>query len=138
MEMTEVQAECGGRAMNYLLVFVGGGLGATLRHAINTLCARAFGIHFPFGTFLINISGSIVMGLIAGYLAFKGEAAQPWRLFIMTGILGGYTTFSAFSLDATLLYERGEMGLAALYVVGSVALAIAGLFAGLAVMRSLA
>jgi CrcB protein len=126
------------QAMNYLLVFFGGGLGATLRHAINTLCARAFGTHFPFGTFLINISGSIVMGLIAGYLAFKGEAAQPWRLFIMTGVLGGYTTFSAFSLDAALLYERGEMGLAALYVVGSVALAIAGLFAGLAVMRSLA
>ena len=72
------------------------------------------------------------MGLIAGYLAFKGEASQPWRLFVMTGILGGYTTFSAFSLDAALLYERGELGLAALYVLGSVALSIAGLFGGLA------
>ena len=58
------------------------------------------------------------MGLIAGYLAFKGEASQPWRLFLMTGILGGYTTFSAFSLDAALLYERGEIGLALLYVAG--------------------
>ena len=65
------------------------------------------------------------MGLIAGYLAFKGEAAQPWRLFLMTGILGGYTTFSAFSLDAALLYERGEIGLALLYVLGSVVLSIA-------------
>jgi CrcB protein len=109
-----------------------------LRHAINTLCARAFGTHFPFGTFIINITGSIVMGLIAGYLAFKGDAAQPWRLFVMTGILGGYTTFSAFSLDAALLYERGEVGLAATYVIGSVVLAIAGLFAGLALVRSLA
>ncbi len=53
------------------------------------------------------------MGLIAGYLAFKGEASQPWRLFLMTGILGGYTTFSAFSLDTAVLYERGELGLAA-------------------------
>src|SRR6185437_13715452 len=97
-----------------------------LRHAINTICARAFGTHFPFGTFIINITGSIVMGLIAGYLAFKGDAAQPWRLFVMTGILGGYTTFSAFSLDAALLYERGEIGLAATYVIGSVVLRLPG------------
>ena len=63
-------------------------------------CAKCIGTNFPWGTFIINITGSTVMGLIAGYLAFKGEASQPWRLFIMTGILGGYTTFSAFSLDA--------------------------------------
>ena len=90
------------------------------------------------GTFIINITGSTVMGLIAGYLAFKGEASQPWRLFLMTGILGGYTTFSAYSLDAALLYERGELGLAALYVIGSVVLSIAGLFAGLALVRQFA
>ncbi|MDO8980791.1 MAG: fluoride efflux transporter CrcB [Afipia sp.] len=124
--------------MNYLLVFVGGGLGASLRHAVNVGCARAWGINFPYGTFLINITGSLVMGLIAGYLAFKGEASQPWRLFVMTGILGGYTTFSAFSLDAVLLYERGELGLAAFYVVGSVVLSIAGLVAGLALVRHFA
>jgi CrcB protein len=124
--------------MNYLLVFVGGGLGASLRHTINIACARCMGPSFPWGTFIINISGSIVMGLIAGYLAFKGEASQPWRLFVMTGILGGYTTFSAFSLDTALLYERGEIGLALLYVLGSVVLSIAGLFAGLALVRHLA
>jgi CrcB protein len=101
------------------------------------LCARVFGTHFPFGTFLINVSGSLVMGLIAGYLAFKGSAAQPWRLFVMTGVLGGYTTFSTFSLDSALLYERGEIALAALYVAGSIVLAIAGLFAGLALVRHL-
>ena len=77
------------------------------------------------------------MGLIAGYLAFKGGASQPWRLFLMTGILGGYTTFSAFSLDAALLYERGEIGSALFYVLGSVVLSIAGLFAGLALVRHL-
>ncbi len=124
--------------MNYVLVFIGGGLGSTLRHTINVLCARFLGTAFPWHTFIINISGSIVMGLIAGYLVSRGEAAQPWRLFLMTGILGGYTTFSAFSLDTALLYERGEIGLAALYVVGSVVLSIAGLFAGLALVRHLA
>ncbi|MCF2525430.1 fluoride efflux transporter CrcB [Bradyrhizobium sp. G127] len=124
--------------MNYLLVFVGGGLGASLRHAVNVGCARACGVNFPYGTFVINITGSLVMGLVAGYLAFKGEASQPWRLFIMTGILGGYTTFSAFSLDSVLLYERGELGLAAFYVVGSVVLSIAGLVAGLALVRHFA
>ena len=124
--------------MNYLLVFVGGGLGASLRHLINVACMRCMGLAFPYGTFLINISGSTVMGLIAGYLAFKGEASQPLRLFLMTGILGGYTTFSAFSLDAVTLYQRGEMGLALFYVLGSVVLSIAGLFAGLALVRHFA
>ena len=121
--------------MSYLLVFVGGGLGATLRHLINLTCARSLGTGFPWSTLIINITGSTVMGLVAGYLAFKGEASQPWRLFLMTGFLGGYTTFSAYSLDAALLYERGELGLAALYVIGSVVLSIAGLFAGLALVR---
>jgi CrcB protein len=124
--------------MSYLIVFFGGGLGASLRHAINVGCARACGTYFPYGTFVINITGSIVMGLIAGYLAFKGEASQPWRLFLMTGILGGYTTFSAFSLDTILLYERGDIGLAALYVFGSVVLSILGLVAGLALVRHFA
>ena len=121
--------------MNYLLVFVGCWLGASLRHFVNVTCARCIGIDFPWGTFIINITGSTVMGLIAGYLAFKGEASQTWRLFLMTGILGGYTTFSAYSLDAALLYERGELGPAALYVIGSVVLSIAGLFGGLALVR---
>ncbi len=121
--------------MTYLLVFLGGGLGSMLRYAVTVTSARTLGTHFPWGTFLINISGSTVMGLIAGYLAFKGDAAQPWRVFVMTGVLGGYTTFSAFSLDAALLYERGEIGLALLYVLGSVVLAIVGLFAGLALVR---
>jgi CrcB protein len=124
--------------LNYLLVFIGGGLGSSLRHTVNVVCTRYLGTGFPYHTFIINITGSTVMGLIAGYLAFKGEAAQSWRLFLMTGILGGYTTFSAFSLDAGLLYERGEIGLALLYVLGSVVLSIAGLFAGLALVRHLA
>ena len=123
--------------MSYLLVFFGGGLGATLRHAVNMLCARLWGTGFPYGTFVINITGSTVMGLIAGYFAFRTDASQSWRLFLMTGILGGYTTFSAFSLDSMLLYERGEIGLALFYVLGSVIFSILGLFAGLALVRHL-
>ena len=135
--VTSKQAGGEKSVINYLLVFFGGGLGASLRHTVNIVCAKCIGTAFPYGTFIINISGSTVMGLIAGYLAFKGEATQHWRLFLMTGILGGYTTFSAFSLDAALLYERGALGLAAFYVLGSVVFSIAGLFAGLAVVRYL-
>jgi fluoride exporter len=124
--------------MGYLVVFLGGGIGAALRHGINIAAARTLGTAFPYGTLLINISGSFIMGVIAAYFAFKGDASQHWRLFLTTGILGGYTTFSAFSLDAVLLYERGEIGMAALYVIASVAISIAGLFAGLALVRNFA
>jgi CrcB protein len=122
--------------MGFLIVFLGGGLGAALRHGINLVSARLLGTAFPYHTLIINVTGSLVMGLIAGYLAFKGDASQHWRLFLMTGILGGYTTFSAFSLDAALLYERGATGLAAIYVLASVILSIGGLFAGLALVRN--
>jgi CrcB protein len=122
--------------MGYVIVFLGGGLGAMLRHGVNLATARLLGSAFPWHTFLINITGSLVMGLIAGWFALKAGASQDWRLFLTTGILGGYTTFSAFSLDAALLYERGELGHAAFYVVGSVVLSIAGLFAGLWLVRS--
>ena len=122
--------------MGYAMVFLGGGLGAALRHGVNLGALRWLGPGFPFGTLIVNVTGSLIMGLIAGYFAFKGDASQNWRLFLTTGILGGYTTFSAFSLDAAVLYERGETSLAAIYVLASVALSIAGLFAGLAIARS--
>ena len=121
--------------MGFLIVFLGGGIGAALRHGVNLTLARLLGTAFPYATLTENVTGSLVMGLLAGYFAFGGEASQHWRLFLTTGILGGYTTFSAFSLDTALLYERGELGLAALYVALSVALSIGGLFAGLAVVR---
>ena len=121
--------------MSYVIVFLGGGIGAALRHGINILAARTLGTGFPHGTLIINVTGSLIMGLVAAWFAFKGDASQHWRLFLTTGILGGYTTFSAFSLDAALLYERGEIGSAALYVLGSVILSIGGLFAGLYLVR---
>ena len=123
--------------MGFLIVFLGGGIGAALRHGVNLASARLVGTAFPYATLFENVTGSLVMGLLAGYFAFKGDIPQGWRLFLTTGILGGYTTFSAFSLDAALLYERGALGLAALYVLASVALSIGGLFAGLALVRHL-
>ena len=121
--------------MGYAIIFFGGGIGAALRHGVNLGAARWLGAGFPFGTLIVNVTGSLIMGLIAGYFAFKGDASQNWRLFLTIGILGGYTTFSAFSLDAALLYERGEVWMAAVYIVASVVLSIAGLFAGLALAR---
>ena len=122
--------------MGFLIVFLGGGIGAALRHGVNIASTRLLGAAFPYATLFENVTGSLVMGLLAGYFAFKGDVSQTWRLFLTTGILGGYTTFSAFSLDTALLYERGELGLAALYVGLSVALSIGGLFAGLALVRN--
>jgi len=123
--------------LNYLLVFVGGGIGSMLRHTVNVVCAKCAGPGFPYGTLTVNITGSLVMGLFAGYFAFKGDATQSWRLFLMTGVLGGYTTFSAFSLDAVLLVERGQSGLALVYVLASVMVAILALVGGLTLMRYL-
>jgi CrcB protein len=121
--------------MTYLFVFLGGGLGAALRHSVNIGSARWFGTSFPYGTLTVNVTGSLLMGLLVAYLAFKGDAPQSWRLFIATGILGGYTTFSAFSLDVAVFYERGAIGLALGYVLASVVLSILALFAGLWLVR---
>lgn len=123
----------------YLIVFLGAGVGGALRHGVNLTCARYCGTEFPWGTMIINILGSTVMGLAAGYFAFKATEAwsQHARLLLTTGVLGGFTTFSAFSLDAMLLWERGQNVVALVYVVGSVLLGLLGLALGLAVMRSL-
>ncbi len=123
--------------MSYLIVFIGGGIGAALRHGVNVGCARLCGTAFPYGTLTVNILGSLVMGLLAGYFAYRGEASQAWRLFLTTGILGGFTTFSTFSLDAALLWERHEVLLALAYVFASVVFSILGLFAGLALVRQM-
>ena len=122
-----------------LIVFLGAGIGGTLRHLVNLGCLKACGPGFPVGTMVINVVGSLLMGIIAGYFALRASEpwAQPTRLFLTTGILGGFTTFSAFSLDAALLYERGDIGLSAFYVIGSVVAAIVALFAGLALARIL-
>jgi CrcB protein len=121
--------------MLYLIVFIGAGIGGAVRHGVNVAATRQFGFGFPFGTLIVNIVGSFAMGLLAGYFAFRPGINQHMRLFLTTGILGGFTTFSAFSLDTALLVERHSYGLAAGYVVGSVAAGLSALFLGLALFR---
>lgn len=121
------------------LVVVGGGIGAGMRHGMNLGVARMLGADFPWSTFAINIVGSLLIGIAAAWFAFRNDAAsQSLRLFLTTGILGGFTTFSAFSLDFALMFERGETMAAVSYVVGSVGLSLAAIFAGLWLVRTLA
>ena len=91
-------------SLTYLIVFIGAGLGGALRHGVNVASLRVFGTGFPFGTLTVNVVGSLAMGLLAGYFALRLETGQIWRLFLTTGVLGGFTTFSTFSLDTALLY----------------------------------
>lgn len=121
--------------MGYLIVFLGAGLGGATRHGVNLIAVRLFGYGIPFGTFIVNVAGSLLMGLLAGYFGYKTGIGQHWKLFFTTGFLGGFTTFSAFSLDAALLYERGSYGAFAAYVTGSVVLALLAFFAGLGLFR---
>ena len=121
--------------MGYLIVFAGAGIGGALRHGVNEASAKLFGPEFPYGTFIVNIAGSLLMGLFAGYFASRAGIPQHVRLFLTTGMLGGFTTFSAFSLDAVLLIERHAYWSATVYVLGSVILSLAALFAGLSLFR---
>jgi fluoride exporter len=122
-----------------LLVFLGAGIGGALRHGVNVGASRLFGVGFPSGTLAVNVIGGVAMGVLAGWLALKaGETwTQSVRLFLATGVLGGFTTFSAFSLDAVVLWQRGDSVAAGAYVLASVVLSIAGLLAGLFIVRVL-
>lgn len=128
-----------------LLVALGGGTGAWLRHEVGRLFAARLGpglaTAFPWATLSCNLAGSFAMGLLTGWLARHGTSGligggENWRLLLGVGLLGGFTTFSAFSLEFALLAERGALGHAAIYAAVSMAGAIAGLFAGLALMRA--
>ena len=121
-----------------VLVFLGGGVGSVARHGVNLAAARLFGTDFPWGTVIVNVVGSFTMGLIVAWLAFRAGAgwSQHTRLLLTTGFLGGFTTFSTFSLDTAFLWEKDAYTLAIGYVAISVLLGILGLFAGLALVRS--
>ena len=121
----------------FFIVFLGAGLGGAVRHAVNVGCGRLCGAEFPWGILVINVTGCLTMGLIAGWLAFKSQLAwsQDLRLFLTTGVLGGYTTFSAFSLDFATLWERGAHSYAIVYVLASVVLSLAAVFLGLTIVR---
>ena len=122
-------------AVGLLLVFVGGGLGSSVRYLIGKASVAVLGPEFPYGTLAINVVGSFVMGLVAGWFAMRVQASQEWKLFLTTGIIGGFTTYSTFSLETALLWERGATGLAFLYVSGTLLLGLVGIFGGLALIR---
>ena len=120
-----------------VLVALGGALGSVARYGVNVAAMRLLGLGFPWGTLTVNVVGGLVMGLLAALFALKTGASQDLRLFLMTGVLGGFTTFSAFSLDAVTLWERGEPALAGVYVAASIVVSIGALCAGLALGRAL-
>ncbi|PZU49378.1 MAG: fluoride efflux transporter CrcB [Sphingomonas sp.] len=118
----------------FLLVGLGGALGAMARYGVGRLVGATA---LPWATLIVNVSGGFAMGLLAGWLAFRGSGGESWRLLLGVGVLGGFTTFSAFSLDMMLLIERGQAGTAIAYALASVVLALGALAAGLWIMRSL-
>jgi len=122
--------------MNMLFaVACGGALGAMGRHLISGQVMRWAGGGFPWGTLTVNVVGSFILGLLVEYLAQRSSATQEIRGFLVVGVLGGFTTFSAFSLDAVLLLERGSLGSAFAYIGGNVLLSIGGMFVGLLLFR---
>ena len=121
---------------NLLLVTGGGAAGAVARYVVGAQAMRAFGTGWPYGTLIANVAGGLLMGVLAGVLAFRGGADQEkWRLLLGVGVLGGFTTFSSYSLEVALMLERREWTSAFAYSLGSVVLSVGALFAGLILMR---
>ena len=120
--------------MPYLIVFAGAGIGGALRHGVNVAATRWLG-SFPAATMIVNVLGSFLIGLFAGYFLARPGLSQDARLFLTTGLLGGFTTFSAFSLDTALMIQRHAYAAATAYVAGSVVASILALFLGLALFR---
>lgn len=122
--------------VSYLLIFIGGGIGAALRHGVNRTAITMLGPSYPWGTLFVNVVGGLLMGVLAELFLERGGISQEMRLFLTTGILGGFTTFSAFSLDAVVLWQRGEHAGLMLYVIGSVVASVGALFLGMSAART--
>jgi CrcB protein len=120
---------------NLLLVMIGGAIGAGFRYHVGRITLHLFGPHFPWGTWIVNLVGGLLMGILAGVLARDGVAGEPLRLFLGVGVLGGFTTFSAFSLDVTNMIYRGDLAIAGAYALSSVAGSVMMLFVGLWLAR---
>lgn len=125
--------------LNTFLVMAGGAIGSALRYQVGRLSFRLVGPNplwaWPWGTLAVNVIGGLVMGLFAGWLAARAQGGEHLRLFFAVGVLGGFTTFSSFSLETMLMIERGEIASALGYVLASVVLSVGGLAGGLAAMR---
>ncbi|NRF08510.1 fluoride efflux transporter CrcB [Agrobacterium pusense] len=123
--------------INIILVAAGGAIGSVFRYLVGVWSVRLAGVNFPWGTLTVNVVGSFLIGLLVELVARRLNASMEMRLFLVTGVLGGFTTFSSFSLDAVSLFERGALGLSAVYVLASLSVSIAAVFAGLALGRNL-
>ena len=121
--------------LTFVAVAIGGALGAMLRHAVNLASIRWLGWGFPWGTFIENVLGCFLMGVVATVFAAKADLAPQWRALIATGLLGGFTTFSAFAFDTAGMLGTGMMGRAALYFAGTLILAFAGFYLGAVLTR---
>ena len=119
--------------MNYLIVFLGAGIGGAGRHGVNVLAARLVGTAFPAGTLVINVLGCLLMGLIAGFFAFRGHLPQEARLFLATGVLGGFTTFSSVAVETALLAQRRRRDWAWINLVGTFVVCLAAAALGLTI-----
>ncbi|MES3151888.1 fluoride efflux transporter CrcB [Sphingomonas faeni] len=120
-----------------LYVMVGGAVGSGARYLTGRAMLSLLGADYPFGTLAVNLIGGLLMGVLAGVLA-RNSASETWRLLLGVGVLGGFTTFSAFSLDVVTMIERGAIGVAFGYVLVSVIGSVAALFAGLSAVRAVA
>lgn len=120
-----------------LAVAFGGAIGSVARYLVGIESGRLFGLDFPWGTLIINIVGAFLIGVFVESFALRWDLSQFWRVFLTIGICGGFTTFSTFSLEAYLLLDRGQLLAGGAYVIASVALSIAGLFAGLQLIRAI-
>jgi CrcB protein len=118
-----------------VLVMLGGAAGAALRYLVSLATLAVFGAGLPFGTWAVNIAGSLAMGVLTGALLRAGAAAEPLRLLLGVGVLGGFTTFSAFSLDLVSMLVRGDVVLGVAYAISSVAGGVVALYAGIAATR---
>lgn len=118
-------------------IAAGGALGSVLRHYAGKGMLAMFGDGFPYGTLFVNIAGSFLMGALIASFAHIGQMSQEMRAFLAVGLLGGFTTFSTFSLDFATLYERGQLAVAMLYAGLSLFLSLAAIFAGLFIVRGL-
>jgi fluoride exporter len=119
-----------------IAVAMGGAIGSIARYLVGVGSGKLFGFDFPWGTLIINIVGSFLIGVFVESFALRWDLSQFWRVFLTVGICGGFTTFSTFSLDAYLLMDRGQLAPAAAYMAASVVLSIMGLFAGLQLIRA--
>ena len=124
--------------MNYLLVMLGGAIGSAARYQVGRLTLGWLGPNYPWGTLTVNLVGGMLMGVLVGALARLTVPGEHWRLFAAIGVLGGFTTFSSFALDTVNMIQRGDLAAALGYILLSVAGAILGVFAGLAIVRALA